>query len=109
MKSAWTLLAGSALIAITIATGIAHGRLIGRWGAQTDVISGAKQLARIPDRIGDWHNVRSDDLAPEAARMLQCAGNIVRVYENTRTGDRVSIAVLLGPAGPISVHTPEIC
>lgn len=109
MKSVWTLLAGGLLIAITIATGVAHGRLIGRWGVPTDVLSGAKQLERVPDQIGDWQNVRNDKLEPEAERMLQCTGNIVRVYENTRSGDRVSVAVLLGPSGPTSVHTPEIC
>jgi hypothetical protein len=109
MKSAWTLLTGVALIAITLATGAAHGRLIGRWGAQPDVVDGARLLERVPPQFGDWQKVGNDKLDPAAERVLQCHGNIVRVYENKRTGDRVSVAVLLGPAGPISVHTPEIC
>ena len=110
MKSAWTLLAGSLLIAITIGTGVVHGRLIGRWGVPTDVVSGAKLLDRVPDQVGDWRKTGKDQaLAPEAAKMLQCTGSIVRVYENVRSGDRVSVAVILGPSGPTAVHTPEIC
>ena len=32
-----------------------------------------------------------------------------RQYENRKTGEIVTVAVLLGPAGPISVHTPDVC
>ena len=32
-----------------------------------------------------------------------------RVYENADTGDQITLAVLVGPPGPIAVHTPEVC
>jgi len=41
--------------------------------------------------------------------MLECTGYFVRNYQNQATGDLVSVTLLLGPPGPISVHTPEIC
>jgi hypothetical protein len=41
--------------------------------------------------------------------VLQCPAYITRVYEHQQTGDVVNVAVLLGPPGPISVHTPEVC
>ncbi|WP_425616570.1 exosortase-associated EpsI family protein [Anatilimnocola sp. NA78] len=111
MKSFGTLLTGILLIAITVAVGAAHGTLIGRWGLKPDVMQGAKLLEKVPDQFGDWKRDGDDttQLDPEAAKVLQCKGHIVRVYDNVRTGDRVSVAVLLGPAGPISVHTPEVC
>ena len=45
----------------------------------------------------------------DTVEMLECTGNIVRTYENQRTGEVVSVFVIVGPAGPIAVHTPEIC
>ena len=42
-------------------------------------------------------------------RMLSCAGYVNRQYVNRKTGQTVWLAVMLGPAGPIAVHTPEVC
>jgi hypothetical protein len=41
--------------------------------------------------------------------ILQCPAYVVRVYEHEQTGDVVNVALLMGPPGPISVHTPEVC
>ena len=46
---------------------------------------------------------------PATVEILECTGNIVRTYENSRTGEEVSVFVIVGPTGPITVHTPEIC
>jgi hypothetical protein len=40
---------------------------------------------------------------------LQCAGYVNRKYIDRRTGDEVHLAIIVGPSGPIAVHTPEIC
>lgn len=110
MKSVKTFLLGVVLLGLTIGVGAVHGKLIGRWGPAPNVAQGAELLERLPGQIGEWKQAGKDQgIAPEAARMLQCFGNVVRVYENVRTGERVSIAIILGPAGPTSVHTPEIC
>lgn len=109
MKLSTSLIAAAALVLVTVITGAVHGRLISRWGAQPDVESAAKRLDRVPDTIGDWQRIPTEGLDPEVAKILQCHGSISRVYENMRSGERVTIAVLLGPAGPIAVHTPEIC
>ena len=42
-------------------------------------------------------------------QILDCAGYVNRQYVNRRSGETISLAIILGPAGPISVHTPEIC
>jgi len=41
--------------------------------------------------------------------MLQCAGYVNRRYVNQKTGQSVSLAIIVGPPGPTAVHTPEIC
>jgi hypothetical protein len=101
-------LTGVALAAMTVAVGVVHGNLTSRWGAKPDVAAGAKRLELVPQQFGEWRQLNEEKLAPDASRMLQCQGSLLRTYENKK-GDLVSIAVLLGPAGPISVHTPEVC
>ena len=47
--------------------------------------------------------------AEEVQKILQCQGHINREYVNTETGEHISVLIMLGPPGPISVHTPEVC
>jgi hypothetical protein len=97
------------LVAITVAAGLVHGRWTNRWGHRPDIVSAAERLEQVPLIIGDWQAQGNQPLDPVAARLLQCAGSVNRRYVNEKTGDRIWVAVLLGPAGPIAVHTPEIC
>lgn len=97
------------LAVATVAGGAAHGRFSNRWGAQPDLIAAGKQLEEMPEQAGDWTLVPIDPLPPKTLKMLQCTGSLHRKYENKKTGDILTIAVLLGPTGPIAVHTPEIC
>jgi hypothetical protein len=110
MKSFSLWIVGAALVAATLGVAVAHGKLSRRWGTPPDVEAAAKRLERLPTQIGDWQIKGSDQKLDErVAQMLQCNGTINRVYENTKTGDKVRVFVVLGPAGPIAVHTPEIC
>ena len=94
---------------LTIAAGWVEGRISNRWGQSVDLGSAAKRLAVVPDRVAEWDLQLSEPLDEEVVRMLQCAGHFLRVYNNRRTGDVVSVALLVGPPGPTAAHTPEIC
>jgi hypothetical protein len=48
-------------------------------------------------------------LSSSASATLESVGYVGRQYENQDTGELVTMFVLLGPAGPVSVHTPDIC
>ena len=109
MKSTFLMVLGGALVAMTVAAGIVHGRWTNRWGHRPNIESAGIRLEQLPMDIGDWHSDQNDALDPVVAGLLQCAGSVNRVYENQKSGDKVSVAVLLGPSGPIAVHTPEIC
>lgn len=109
MKLTSLISLGTALVAMTVVVGIVHGRWTNRWGHRPDIKSAGIRLEQLPMTIGDWQSKTNDALDPGAASLLRCAGTVSRVYENGKTGDRISIAVLLGPSGPISVHTPEVC
>jgi hypothetical protein len=100
---------GILLVAIVIGTGLVHGSMIRRWGLGADVEKAGRQLSRVPDSVGGWNVVAAHEVDVAVVKMLRCTGYLNRTYENSITGERLSVAVFLGPAGPIAVHTPEVC
>lgn len=94
---------------LTLISGVIHGRMSHRWGPSQDSLAVAKMLEDFPGKFGSWELQSQGKISDVASRQLQCAGYINRVYANHESGAVVSVAVLLGPAGPISVHTPEVC
>jgi len=109
MKKSWFYCVSCCLVALTLMFGVVHARLTGRWGPRPDAIAAGQRLNLVPKIIGDWQVTRENALDPDVVRLLQCQGSLSRIYENVKTGDVISVAVILGPPGPISVHTPEIC
>jgi hypothetical protein len=109
MKS-MSLIGLTIVLVSTLLVGLVQGRISNRWGVRQDAAAAAEQLRKLlPDEVGNWR-VRSEDKLPQAViDILQCPAYITRVYEHQQTGDIVNLAVLLGPPGPISVHTPEVC
>jgi hypothetical protein len=105
-----TLICGVVFLAgITVLGGIVYGRMSRRWGGRPEVEKLAERLRELPEDFGDWHTRTSQRLSPAVETVLECAGYVGRQYENRRTGEVVTFALLLGPAGPISVHTPDVC
>jgi hypothetical protein len=108
-KSVFFLAAAGFLVA-TLASGWVHGRLANRWGhAGALQAAGAKLDRELPSRLGSWRLVKTIPLEPEVKEVLQCAGHLQGTYANEQTGEAVTVAVLVGPSGPLSVHSPEIC
>ena len=98
------------LILGTLGVGIVHGRLSNRWGLQANAELASQRLQPpLPETVGNWRMRHEDKLPSAVTAILQCPAYVVRVYEHQQTGDVVNVAVLLGPPGPISVHTPEVC
>jgi len=102
-------LAFAAILTLTVTSGIVHGYLDARWTTGLDVDLAASKLNDLPEQIGPWVLVSDHELAQSAQKQLQCYGYLNREYWKPASGDRVSVAVLFGPRGPIAVHTPEIC
>jgi hypothetical protein len=106
----FVLASGIVVVAgLTLLSGIIHGRMSNRWGPPRDALAAAEKLLGIPDRVGNWQAHSSDEFSDEVLDMLECIGHVARTYVNEETGEVVNVAVLLGPSGPMSVHTPEIC
>jgi len=95
---------------LTIGAAVVQGRLAGRWGATDVMLQAAKRLNAMPkETLGSWQLEQSRELSPSVVEILECRGHINRTYVNRSTGDVVNVAVILGPAGPVAIHTPEIC
>ena len=111
MKPTAFLLAGIAALVVTLVSGTIHGRFTNRWGTPPDLEAAGRRVESLPETFGDWRLTSEEDLDENAVRLLQCSGYIHRIYHNIKKPSlpQIQVAVLVGPAGPISVHTPEIC
>lgn len=95
--------------ALTLASGIIHGRMSNRWGPSPDLLAAAKKLENLPRQFATWQLLSSGEMSDEVLKMLECTGYAVREYQDQETYERVTMTLLLGPSGPMSVHTPDIC
>lgn len=106
----WAFSMAIAMIAtLTISSGLLHGYLDNRWEVGPDLQAIGRRLPALPEQCGPWTSVSDQELDPSAQELLRCEGYLVRDYWKPETGERVSVAVLFGPRGPIAVHTPEVC
>jgi hypothetical protein len=98
------------LVVLTAVPAIVQGVLTRRWSGKADLSGAAARLAEFPTKFGDWQQQGDDEQVPEEAlRELQSAGCFNRHYVNQRLGRDVTVIVMVGPAGPLIRHPPEIC
>lgn len=109
MKTVSTWIGLAVVVAMTVGVGMVHGKYSNRWGKPPDMAGAAERVRGLPETIGDWEMRDSSEFGDNVVKQLQCAGYVNRVYVHRKSGDTVSVAMLVGPPGPISVHTPEVC
>jgi hypothetical protein len=84
--------------------------MMNRWGQARILQDAAARLASpLPARLGAWRLVSTPELESDTARVLQCAACQQAIYTNDETGDTLAVSLIVGPSGPTSAHTPEIC
>jgi hypothetical protein len=101
-------------LALTFVGGAFQGHIRNRWGPSQNALIAATKMENVPRAFGGaqndrWRMKSAENLAPDTIAMLECTGNVVRTYVNRRTGETVNVLLIVGPAGPIAAHTPEIC
>jgi len=106
-----TFIACSVLLVVgTIAAGVVHGRMTNSWKlSPTSGIAGKRLKAVLPEDFGNWRFERQTEFAPDVLKILENPVCFSRTYRHAQTGDAVTVAVIVGQPGPVSVHTPEIC
>ncbi len=99
-----------AVCALTIPAAYFQGHVLQRWGDDHDLQREVLALQEIPTQLGQWRFVEDGvPLAASAQAKLQVRGYCHRIYEHPVTGQRVALVLLVGPAGPLVRHPPEIC
>lgn len=97
------------LLAGTLATEFLFGSWSHRQEQASQLEQGTQRIGTVPEHFGDWQLRDEEPFAPEVVNTLQCPAYLNRHYVNTRTGAKVSATLIVGPAGPMVAHKPEIC
>jgi len=95
-------------LVLVIAAGLVHGRWTNRWTTSAAVVKAVGKLGRLPMILGDWQ-ARSLEMNREQLALAEIAGCIARRYENRQNKAAVTVLLVCGHPGAISVHTPDIC
>ncbi len=90
-----------------IVCGIVHGYWTDRWAPPAETAQAAQRLDAIPLELGEWDGEAMEVKSGEAgAGVARC---IKRRYVHRKSGAVVSLFLVCGRPGPVSIHTPEVC
>jgi hypothetical protein len=99
------ILATATISLVLIVSGLVHGRWTDRWVTSTAPFEAAARLDKVAAlSINGWDGKAVNTRADE-----QIAGTLQRHYTNNATSQDLSIALVCGRPGPVSIHSPDIC
>jgi hypothetical protein len=98
----------AAAILLLALSGVAQGLWTGRWGLLPDLTQAASRCGDVVMTLGDWEGEPAKMNERELAA-AEVVGYASRHYINRRTGQSVTVLLICGRPGPLSVHTPDIC
>jgi hypothetical protein len=93
---------------VVLATGFVHGLWTNRWQSSAELEAAVARLDHFPATIGSWQG-KADDLDPDLVRQAGAAGARQYLFTHRRTRAGLTVILLCGRPGPISVHRPEHC
>jgi len=93
---------------LLISYGVAEGVWTDRWQVSHAVEDAAGKIQALPLKLDDWE-ARAHELDPREAALGGVVGHTRRHYVHRSTGANLTVLLLCGLPGPMSVHTPEIC
>jgi hypothetical protein len=97
-----------AFAALAVGLGAAYGIQTNRWMVSREHEAVVARLQAVPMDVGDW---KGEDIPFDSADFARAgiSGAVFRKYRNVRTGAAVTMLIVCGRGGPISVHTPDVC
>jgi hypothetical protein len=93
---------------LVIGAGAFFGMHTDRWRSTADLDQAVSRLDLVPATLGDWQG-KEMPFDAEDLKRAGIMGHASYQYRNIVTGQRVSLLIVCGRFGPISVHTPDIC
>src|SRR4051812_35665079 len=88
--------------------GVAEGKWTNRWHQSHAAEDAGRRLAEIPLTLGEWQGT-SGELDPRQAVKAELSGSILRQYTHKSNGTTLTVLLVCGRPGPVSVHTPDVC
>jgi hypothetical protein len=98
-----------ALLLVVLGSGALAGLWSGRWGNSQALDRAVARLGQVPPSLGTSWDVKEDTMSERELAVAEVSGYLHRQYTHRRTGTRISVLLVCGRPGPISVHTPEVC
>ncbi|HEV3162526.1 MAG TPA: exosortase-associated EpsI family protein [Isosphaeraceae bacterium] len=102
------ILSYTAAIGLLVASGILHESWTHQWRGAPKVTMATARLDRVATSLGDWHS-QPTDIEQRDLVGLGIDATLARRYVNERTGRAVTMLLMCGKPGPVSVHTPDVC
>lgn len=95
-------------LAVTLGYAWGEGLWTGRWRPSDVAPLAAARLNTVPLSVGDWEGADIEFNESQLA-LGELDGYLHRVYVHRSTGDQVQLLIVCGRAGPVSLHTPDVC
>src|SRR5262249_54035624 len=105
MRRWWLLLFALLLV---VGSGVVYGLCSERWSPSPHVQIAASRLGKVPMTIDDWQGTDLASNLPEKFRS-DFPGILERRYVQQGTQNEITLAIVCGRPGPVSVHTPDVC
>ncbi len=93
---------------ILLGAGLLHALWTDRWGLSPARAAAVQALDTVPLVLGPWDG-RSLTLTSDELAIAEADGYVMREYVNRATADRVTLIIVCGRPGAVSVHPPEVC
>jgi hypothetical protein len=65
-------------------------------------------IRNLPETAGPWRASPAEALSEDVLRAIQCRAHASLWFVNVETGERVSLIMMAGAAGPMLAHGPEL-
>jgi len=94
--------------ALLLIGGLVHGMWTQRWQPSPALDEACARLQAVPANAGRWKStaVQGD---PEAFRQARAVNYWMQQYAKDGAGQSITVILMCGRAGHMSVHTPDIC
>ncbi|MBL8798971.1 MAG: exosortase-associated EpsI family protein [Planctomycetia bacterium] len=97
----------AALTAVLL-SGALHGMWTERWHTSDARRLAGERLGKLPLRLGDWEG-QDQPMDQREFDIAMIDGYVMRRYVRPQDGSAVSLLLVSGRHGPVSVHSPEVC
>jgi hypothetical protein len=97
-----------AALAALLVSGLVHGFWTQRWQTSTALDEACSRLEAVPNSAGTWQS-STVAVDPEPFQQAQVAGYWMRRYTQGSVPGSFTVILMCGRAGPMAVHTPDIC